>query len=167
STAAPLPQNASPASENPYHPQSTQPHQRVSAWWGAHTAALRPTSPHRSKVRPPPSDEATDACDEHCPEPSAPPLARRSCVRRAITIRCSNSSAVCAGRRALRLPPDPRYMPQSVSLVGLAQRGVIPRKQFYIKLFFFNTVILVLFLAAVFHPAPVLLPRILLRPPHP
>src|SRR5262249_33753760 len=52
------------------------------------------------------------------------------------------SSAVCAGRRALRLPPGPRYMPQSVSLVGLAQRGVIPRKQFYIKLFFFNTVIL-------------------------
>jgi len=34
-------------------------------------------------------------------------------------------------------------MPQSVSPVDLAQRGVIPRKQFYIKLFFFNTVILV------------------------
>jgi len=33
-------------------------------------------------------------------------------------------------------------MPQSVSPVDLAQRGVIPRKQFYIKLFVFNTVIL-------------------------
>jgi hypothetical protein len=26
--------------------------------------------------------------------------------------------------------------------VGLAKRGVIPREQFYIKLFFYNTVIL-------------------------
>jgi hypothetical protein len=35
-------------------------------------------------------------------------------------------------------------MPRSASVVGLAKRGVIPRKQFYIKLFLFNTVILVL-----------------------
>ena len=34
-------------------------------------------------------------------------------------------------------------MPRSASVGGLAKRGVIPRKQFYIKLFFFNTVILV------------------------
>jgi hypothetical protein len=34
-------------------------------------------------------------------------------------------------------------MPRSASVVGLAKRGVIPRKQFYMKLFFFNTVILV------------------------
>ncbi len=33
-------------------------------------------------------------------------------------------------------------MPRSASVGGLAKRGVIPRKQFYIKLFFFNTVIL-------------------------
>ena len=33
-------------------------------------------------------------------------------------------------------------MPRSASAVGLAKRGVIPRKQFYTKLFFFNTVIL-------------------------
>jgi hypothetical protein len=33
-------------------------------------------------------------------------------------------------------------MPRSASVVGLAKRGVIPRKQFYIKLFFFNTVML-------------------------
>ena len=35
-------------------------------------------------------------------------------------------------------------MPRSASVGGLAKRGVIPRKQFYTKLFFFNTVILVL-----------------------
>jgi hypothetical protein len=35
-------------------------------------------------------------------------------------------------------------MPRSASAVGLAKRGVIPRKQFYIKLFFSNTVILVI-----------------------
>ena len=34
-------------------------------------------------------------------------------------------------------------MPRSASAVGLAKRGVIPRKQFYTKLFFLNTVILV------------------------
>jgi hypothetical protein len=34
-------------------------------------------------------------------------------------------------------------MPRSASVGGLAKRGVIPRKQFYIKLLFFNTVILV------------------------
>jgi len=36
-------------------------------------------------------------------------------------------------------------MPRSASVGGLAKRGVIPRKQFYIKLFFFNTVILACF----------------------
>jgi hypothetical protein len=30
-------------------------------------------------------------------------------------------------------------MPQSVSLVGLARIGVIPQKQFYIKMFYFVT----------------------------
>src|SRR5690348_13691046 len=33
-------------------------------------------------------------------------------------------------------------MPRSASAVGLARRGVIPRKQFYIKMSLFNTVIL-------------------------
>ena len=33
-------------------------------------------------------------------------------------------------------------MPRSASVVGLAKRGVIPRKQFYNKMFVFNTVIL-------------------------
>jgi hypothetical protein len=36
-------------------------------------------------------------------------------------------------------------MPRSASVGGLAKRGVIPRKQFYTKLFFFNTVILEMF----------------------
>jgi hypothetical protein len=31
-------------------------------------------------------------------------------------------------------------MPRSASVVGLAKRGVIPRKQFYIKMLFYNTV---------------------------
>src|ERR1035438_8867030 len=35
-------------------------------------------------------------------------------------------------------------MPRSASAVGLAKRGVIPRKQFYNKMFLFNTVILIL-----------------------
>ena len=33
-------------------------------------------------------------------------------------------------------------MPRSASVVGLAKRGVIPQKQFYIKMSVFNTVIL-------------------------
>ena len=33
-------------------------------------------------------------------------------------------------------------MPRSASVGGLAKRGVIPRKQFYNKMFVFNTVIL-------------------------
>jgi hypothetical protein len=33
-------------------------------------------------------------------------------------------------------------MPRSVSLVGLAQRGVIPQKQFYIILVFYDPVVL-------------------------
>ena len=33
-------------------------------------------------------------------------------------------------------------MPRSASVGGLAKRGVIPQKQFYIKLFIYNTVVL-------------------------
>jgi signal transduction histidine kinase len=33
-------------------------------------------------------------------------------------------------------------MPRSVSLVGLAQRGVIPQKQFYIRMFFYDPVVI-------------------------
>src|SRR5882762_11816726 len=142
STAERLLRNAFPAWENPYHPQSTPPPDRVSAWLAALPAAPAPASPRHSRARPPPSDGVTDACDEHCMEPSARPSARHSCALRATTIPCSSSSRVCAGRRAPRRWPDPRYMPRSASVVGLAKRGVIPRKQFYIKLFFYNTVIL-------------------------
>src|SRR5262249_11132096 len=62
STAELLLPNACLAWENPYHPQSTPPPDRVSAWLAAQIAAPRPTSPHRSRARPPPSDGATDAC---------------------------------------------------------------------------------------------------------
>src|SRR5262249_47236948 len=55
---------------------------------------------------------------------------------------CSQLSAVRDGRHAPRHPPSRPYLPRSASVVGLAKRGVIPRKQFYIKLFFLNTVIL-------------------------
>src|SRR6185437_7235142 len=137
------PRNVYPASEVQYRRRSTRPLHRVSAWLQAHIAEPRPASPRRPMARPPPSDGATGACDEHCLEPSAQPSARHSYARPATTIRCSSSSEEYDGRRAPRRWPGPRYMPRSASAVGLAKRGVIPRKQFYIKLFFFNTVILV------------------------
>src|SRR5215469_14924833 len=142
STAGPPPPNVSLAWENRCHPQSTPPPDRGSPCWEAHTAAPRPASPHRSRARRRPSDAMTGAFDEHCREPSAPPLARHSCALRAITNLCSSSSGEYVDRRAPRRWPGPRYMPRSASVGGLAKRGVIPRKQFYIKLFFFNTVIL-------------------------
>src|SRR5215469_2673735 len=143
STAGPPPPNASPASENPCRPRSTPLPDRASAWPGAPAAALAPASPGRSTARRPPSDATTGAYAQHCPEPTVLPSARRSCALRAITVPCSSSATVCADRHAPRLWPGPQYMPRSASAVGLAKRGVIPRKQFYIKLFFYNTVILV------------------------
>src|SRR5215469_5209944 len=143
STAGQHPPNVSPASEIQYRRRSTRPLYRVSAWWEEHIAEPRPASPRRSMARPPPGDEATGAYDEHCLEPSAQPSARHSCALRATTIPCSSSSGEYADRRAPRRWPSPRYMPRSASVGGLAKRGVIPQKQFYINLFFFNTVILV------------------------
>src|SRR5580700_10026299 len=134
--------NAFPAWENPYHPQSTPPPDRASAWLAALPAAPVSASLHRSTARPPQSDEATGAYDKYYLEPCARPSARHSCARRAITTQCSSSSTACAGRHAPRRQPGPQYMPRSASAVGLAKRGVIPRKQFYTKLFLFNTVIL-------------------------
>src|SRR5512140_1256483 len=65
-TAEPLLRNAFPAWENRYRPRSTPPPDRVSACLAARTAAPRPASPRHSRVRPPPGDAGTDACDEHC-----------------------------------------------------------------------------------------------------
>src|ERR1700730_9091414 len=127
STAGRLLSTVSPACENLYHPLSTPPPDRVSACWAAHSAALRPASPRRSRARPPPNDGAIGAFAEHRREPSARPSARHSCALRAITIQCSNSSEACAGRRAPRHLPSPPYMPRSASAVGLAKRGVIPQ----------------------------------------
>src|SRR5690349_680546 len=142
STVAPHPPNACPASKKLCHPQSKPPPGRFSAWLVTLGVAPRPASPRRPTAHPPPNDAAIDACGEHCREPTAQPSVRHSCVLPAATIRCSNSAVECVDRRAPRRPPGPRHMPRSASAVGLARRGVIPRKQFYTKLFFFNTVIL-------------------------
>src|SRR5574340_536556 len=142
STAEPLLRNVSPVWGNPSHLQSTPPPDRVSAWSAALPAVPGPASPGRSRARPPPSDGATGASDEHCLEPSAPPSARHSCALRATTMPCSSSLGVRADRRAPRRRLGTQYMPRSASVVGLAKRGVIPRKQLYIKMFVFNTVIL-------------------------
>src|SRR3984885_1421368 len=115
---------------------------RVSACLAALPAAPASASLRRSRAHPPQSDGVTGASDEHCPEPSAPPSARHSCARRAIAIPRSSSLTAYADRHAPRHWPSPQYMPRSASAVGLAKRGVIPRKQFYIKMSVFNTVIL-------------------------
>src|SRR5688572_19861317 len=94
--------------------------------------------------RPPLSDAATGACDERCLQPGALPSARYSYALPVTTIPCSSSSTVCADQHAPRRWPSPPYTPRSASAVGLAKRGVIPRKQFYIDLLLSNTVILVL-----------------------
>jgi len=141
STAEPLLQNAFPAWENLYHPRSTPPLDRVSTWREAHTAAPAPASLRRPMVRQPPSGAVTGECGEHCPEPPSP-SARHSCALRAATIPCSSSSTACVDRHAPRRWPGPQYMPRSASAVGPAKRGVIRREQFYIKLFFFDIVIL-------------------------
>jgi len=49
---------------------------------------------------------------------------------------------VCAGLRAPRRSPGPLYMPRSVSLVGLAQRGVIPQNNSTLKCSFCDPVVL-------------------------
>jgi hypothetical protein len=126
-TAEPLLQNAFPAWENPYHPQSMPPPDRASAGLAEPAAAPLPASPRRSRARPLPSDGGTDACGERYSEPSAPPSVLHSCALRATTTLCSSSSTVCAGRRAPRHWPGPQYMPRSASAVGLAKRGVIPQ----------------------------------------
>src|SRR6202008_3754958 len=142
STDVPHPPNAFPASETPWHRGAPPPPNRFFSGLVVPSAALQPASPDRPKVRLPPSDAVTDACDGHCWEPAAQPSAPHSCVLQVTTIRCSNSSAEYADPNAPRRWPSPQYMPRSASAVGLAKRGVIPRKQFYIKLLFFNTVIL-------------------------
>jgi len=127
STAGQRPPTAFPASETPCHLWSTPLPDPVSAWSAALRAALAPASVRRSMARPPPSDGATGACDEHYLEPSGQPLAPHSSVRRATTVQCSSSSTVSCDRHAPRHWPGPQYMPRSASVVGLAKRGVIPR----------------------------------------
>ena len=127
STVARHPPNVCPVSGKLCHPQSKPPPDRFSAWLAAPGSARQPASPHRPKARPPPNDAETDVHDEHCSEPNAPPSAQRSCVLRAITVRCSSSSEAGADLHAPRRWPGPQYMPRSASAVGLARRGVIPQ----------------------------------------
>src|SRR5262249_40763986 len=68
----------------------------------------------------PPRDGAPDACVAHCRDPIVPPWVQRSYVPPATTDQCSSSSEERYDQRAPRLLPGPRYMPQSVVLVGLA-----------------------------------------------
>ena len=118
------------------HPQSTPPPDRASASPATPAAAPQPASPRHSRAPQPPNDAATDACGERCRAPGAPPSARRSCALRATTVPCSSSSTACAGLRAPRRSPGPRYMPRSASPVGLARRGVIPQNNSTSKCFF-------------------------------
>jgi len=76
------------------------------------------------------------------PGPDGPPSAQCSCAPRAAAIPCSSSSKVRAGLRAPRRWPGPRYMPRSVSLVGLARRGVIPQNNSTSKCSFCDPVVL-------------------------
>src|SRR6516225_9737500 len=68
----------------------------------------------------PPDDAATDASAAPCRHRAARPWVRRFSVHPATTTQCSSSSVERDDRHALRLLPGPRYMPQSVLPVGLA-----------------------------------------------
>ncbi len=119
--------SACPAWETPYHPQSRPPPDRVFAWSAAPSAAPAPASLRRSRARRRPSDAATDACGSRRAALGVQPSAQHSYALLATIIPCSSSSGECAGRRAPRRWPGPRYMPRSASVVGLAKRGVIPQ----------------------------------------
>src|SRR5436190_18287202 len=90
----------------------------------------------------PPNGVGTGASVGYSPDPSGPPSAQYSCGHRVTAIPCSSSSKACAGLRAPRLSPGPLYMPRSVSLVGLARRGVIPQNNSTSKCSFCDPVVL-------------------------
>src|SRR5262249_22566440 len=101
----------------------------ASAWWATHACAPAPAVLHHSTAPSPPNDARTGAsaaCDLDL-DLDGRLSARCSCVRPGTRGPCHSSSEgrarVCAPRRS----PGPVYMPRSVSLVGLAQRGVFPQ----------------------------------------
>ena len=96
----------------------------------------------RSRAPWPPNGAGTDVSPGRSQDPVAPPSAQCSCAHRATAVPCSNSSKACAGLRAPRRSPGPLYMPRSVSLVGLALRGVIPQNNSTLKCLFCDPVVL-------------------------
>src|ERR1700689_918520 len=92
-----------------------------------HSYAPLPEVRHRSRAPSPPNGAGTGASLGCAQDPDGPPSAQCSCARQVTVDPCSNSSTVSVGLRAPRLSPGPQYMPRSVSLVGLARKGVIPQ----------------------------------------
>src|SRR4051812_40128423 len=102
---------------------------------------LAPTLPDHSRAHQPPCGAATDASAARSLAPSVPPSAPRFCALPAAAIPRNTSSMALPDRRALRLAPGHPYMPQSVSLVGLA-RSVCPQNNSIPICFIYNTVVL-------------------------
>src|ERR1700690_3485199 len=89
-----------------------------------------------------PNGAGSGASVGYSQDPNALPSVRCSCVLRAAAIPCSSSSKVIAGLRAPRPSPGPQYMPRSVSLVGLARRGVIPQNNSTTECSFYDPVVI-------------------------
>src|ERR1700704_1234056 len=127
STDVRLPPNACPSSESRCHLRSRPPRALAFASLVTHGGALLRVMFRRSRAPWPPNGAETDASAGRFQDPGGLPSAQCSCAHRVTAIPCSSSSKVRAGLGAPRRSPGPLYMPRSVSLVGLAQRGVIPQ----------------------------------------
>jgi hypothetical protein len=92
-----------------------------------HACALHRAVFRRSGAPWQPNGAGTDASAGRFQDPGGPPSAPCSYAHPATAIPCSSSLEVCPGLRASRRSPSPLYMHRSVSLVGLARRGVIPQ----------------------------------------
>src|ERR1700690_1893206 len=89
-----------------------------------------------------PNGAGSGASVGYSQDPNALPSVRCSCVLPAAAVPCSSSSEVLAGLRAPRRSPGPQCMPRSVSLVGLARRGVIPQNNSTTQCSFYDPVVL-------------------------
>src|SRR5437773_2831156 len=137
------PPNACLSSESRCHLRSRQPLALASASPVTHGCALHRAGFRRSREPWPPNDAGTDAPVGRSQDPGGPPSAQCSCAYQATAIPCSSSSKARAGLRAPRRSPGPLYMPRSVSLVGLARRGVIPQNNSTSECSFCDPVIVV------------------------
>src|ERR1700704_6169866 len=136
------PPNACLSSESRCHLRSRPPLALASASLVQHGCAPHRAVFRRSRAPWPPNGAETDASAGRSQDPGGQPSAPCFCAHRATAIPCSSSSKVCAGLRAPRRSPGPLYMPQSVSLVGLARRGVIPQNNSTSKCSFMTPVVL-------------------------